>query len=92
MENLILLKTPIVKKSFFKNESLNKITIRKIKPKDMFGLSKEPDKWAESNVILISRLTGLPKKVIENMDMQDFNKLNIAVSEQISKACGTTIG
>jgi hypothetical protein len=78
----IKLSEPIRVKTFFGfEETIDIISIRAPKAKDIMGLPfNDPNKQTEAMGVLISRLSGLSMDVVEEMDLADF--LNVSNAMQ----------
>ncbi len=83
-ENIINLDKVIYEKGILKNLPITKVELRGLRPKDFYGLDfANPQKQVESMTILISRLSGLNKKLIEELDYKDFTVISDRVSRMM---------
>lgn len=61
-------------------QKIDSITIRRPKVRDMLSSAKNSGSDAENEVILFAGLCDIPPKLIESMDLVDYQQLQAAYS------------
>jgi len=89
MDNVIELKTGLVRKSFFKESKIDVIKLESIKLKHIIGIDfTDQEKTIENIAIVASRLSGLSLDEIKELGLEDWKILSERIEKIIVKAMG----
>lgn len=85
MENVIELKTGVVRKKILGSKKVSAVTLEPLKVRHMLGLDfADPEKSTENMATLISRMSNLTYDEVLDLEMQDWSILSGRVEKIVS--------
>ena len=72
---------PLTEKITVDNKAIQEMTLRRPKVRDRLAVERMGQSDAEKEVALIANLSDLPKEAVEELDLADYNKIQVVLQD-----------